>query len=337
MAKLGEGDARWKVEERADGANVRGWHWSEKNLTAWSREQLDELLCGCNAMEEGSSKGWCKTLSIETMTGDVTLQARKQKQFPLYELEIVLKWEGQLWDEAGKVVTEASGKVKIPDLSEETYDDLDMVVTLDDEADAKRPLKEAMRVQGAKRIREQCMAFVKRLKDSIGQGNAAAMTAKKAAPSERANSTYVSSTPAATKTGELTITYSFALPPHVLYDSLLDTNRIRGATASDASMSREVGGKFTMFSGSVEGTNAALEPFDSAKGAASIGWKWRFDTWQPGHFSDVTITMVEKDGGTALTLTQVGVPEEEVQRTERGWKNMLFDRLKAMLGGSVML
>ena len=43
MAKLGEGDARWIVRKRDDGANVNGWHWSEKNLTPWSEERLREL------------------------------------------------------------------------------------------------------------------------------------------------------------------------------------------------------------------------------------------------------------------------------------------------------
>ena len=33
---------------------------------------------------------------------------------------------------------DAKGKVKIPDLSEETYDDLEMTVTLEEESDAKR-------------------------------------------------------------------------------------------------------------------------------------------------------------------------------------------------------
>jgi activator of HSP90 ATPase len=209
-----------------------------------------------------------------------------------------------------------------------------MTVTLDDEANAKRPLKEAMRTTGAKRIREACMAFVARLKESIGQGQASSMAAKKAPPAERANSTYVSSAPASTKTSQLSIKYSFNPPPHVLYESLLDTDRIRGATASDANMSREVGGKFMMFSGSVEGSNVALEPFDGSK--ATIRWKWRFSTWAAGHFSDVTIVLAEKDGGTSLTLTQEGVPEDEIERTKNGWKGLLLERLKAMLGGSIM-
>ena len=27
MAKAGEGDPRWIVEERSDGTNVNNWHW----------------------------------------------------------------------------------------------------------------------------------------------------------------------------------------------------------------------------------------------------------------------------------------------------------------------
>jgi len=122
----------------------------------------------------------------------------------------------------------------------------------------------------------------------------------------------------------------------VIFDTLLDTNRMRGCTASDASMSREVGGKFSMFSGAVDGENVDLRPFSESSGDALIKWKWRFSTWQPGHYSTVTITLTDKDGATKLELVQVGVPEEEKERTEKGWKGLLFDRMKAMLGGSVM-
>ena len=336
MAKVGEGDDRWIVKERDDGKNCNNWHWSETNLTGWSNDRLTELLVGVVGMEEGSSSGWCKTTKLEKCTGDVTVQSRKQKKFPLYELEIKLKWEGQLWDEQGKVVAEAAGHISIPDLSEETFDDLEMTVVLDDESKAKQPLKEAMRKTGCKKIREQCIAFVKELKESINSG-ASSQNAKKSAPTERFNSTYVSGSKEKTKTSSLTIKYNFGPPPHILYETMLDTNRIRGATASDASMSQEVGGKFSMFSGSVEGENVSLTPFSEAEGKATIVWKWRFATWQPNHFSTVTLTFTKKDdGSTELELKQEGVPEEERERTEQGWKGLLLDRLKAMLGGSVM-
>ena len=96
MAKVGEGDERWIVKEREDGANVNGWHWSEKNLTEWAKERLTELLSDIVVLDD--STGSCKVCKVEKMVGDVTVQARKQKKFPLYELEITLNWEGQLFD-----------------------------------------------------------------------------------------------------------------------------------------------------------------------------------------------------------------------------------------------
>jgi len=440
MAKVGEGDERWIVKEREDGANVNGWHWSEKNLTEWAKERLTELLCDIVVLDD--STGSCKVCKMEKCTGDVTVQARKQKKFPLYELEITLNWEGQLfdaevlrpavcmpcaacwcppvtcdsdgtaaWRAQGKSKVDAKGKVKIPDLSEETYDDLEMTVTVEEESDAKRALKEAVRLKGAPLIRNACMAFVKELKvpaspapcpsartpgggaapptpaapplrrvprhhrattappaaappcpppfsrarslharhaahssaplavtcavqASVGEGKE--MTAKRPPAAERANNTYVTSSAEKSKTSQVKISYDFVPPPQVLYETLLDTNRIKGCTASDASMSRELGGKFSMFSGAVDGENVELRPFSEAAGDALIKWKWRFSTWQPGHYSEVTITLTDKDGSTKLELLQTGVPEEERERTEKGWKGMLLDRMKAMLGGSVM-
>lgn len=61
MAKLGEGDDRWIVKERDDGRNCNNWHWSETNLTGWSKERLTALLGGIVAME--GATGSCKVTS----------------------------------------------------------------------------------------------------------------------------------------------------------------------------------------------------------------------------------------------------------------------------------
>ena len=44
MAKWGEGDPRWIVEERPDATNVNNWHWTEKNADVWSKKKLEQLL-----------------------------------------------------------------------------------------------------------------------------------------------------------------------------------------------------------------------------------------------------------------------------------------------------
>lgn len=46
MAKWGEGDPRWIVEERADARNVNNWHWTEKNAFPWSKDKITSLFTG---------------------------------------------------------------------------------------------------------------------------------------------------------------------------------------------------------------------------------------------------------------------------------------------------
>ena len=63
MAKWGEGDPRWIVEDRPDATNVNNWHWyekmvginyhlflssfrTEKDASGWSRDKLEGLLVG---------------------------------------------------------------------------------------------------------------------------------------------------------------------------------------------------------------------------------------------------------------------------------------------------
>jgi hypothetical protein len=69
MAKWGEGDPRWIVEERADSHNVNNWHWKEvgkltrflsiadrtrysSDANKWSEKKLKELLEGM-VVEDG--------------------------------------------------------------------------------------------------------------------------------------------------------------------------------------------------------------------------------------------------------------------------------------------
>ena len=55
MAKWGEGDPRWIVEERPDATNVNNWHWTEKNADSWSKKKLEELFV--NQVIESPSVG----------------------------------------------------------------------------------------------------------------------------------------------------------------------------------------------------------------------------------------------------------------------------------------
>ena len=83
----------------------------------------------------------------------------------------------------GKVQTEAKGKITIPDLSEETYDDLEMTVTLDDETNAKVCVRRAALPRGprpadARRApRDQCSSAAAVILSSARCGGAVRLKA----------------------------------------------------------------------------------------------------------------------------------------------------------------
>ena len=63
-----ERDPRWVVQNRDDGKNVGGWHWEERNVMAWSRQQLEELLTAIPAAE---AAGGLRIRRLTTCTGEV--------------------------------------------------------------------------------------------------------------------------------------------------------------------------------------------------------------------------------------------------------------------------
>ena len=60
MAKLGEGDARWIVDERADGANVNGWHCASRDAMRCAR-----LGCRRGGLGLARSGGRCEKMGEE--------------------------------------------------------------------------------------------------------------------------------------------------------------------------------------------------------------------------------------------------------------------------------
>ena len=94
MAKLGEGDERWIVSERADGVNVNNWHWQEKDAFEWSRERFADLL-SCDICD-GADGVSLKTTGVTSLTGEAYVNRRKGKIIAGYELELKMAYEGEV-------------------------------------------------------------------------------------------------------------------------------------------------------------------------------------------------------------------------------------------------
>ena len=112
--------------------------------------------------------------------------------------------------------------------------------------------------------------------------------------------------------------------PHAVYETLMDSHKHTELTGDEAHISRKVGEKFTAGSGYIDGVNLKLVP------DKLIVQSWRGSEWPEGHYSEATFSLEEKEGGTLLTFTQTGVPEEHYQEINQGWQDYYWEPLKEL-------
>jgi activator of HSP90 ATPase len=114
--------------------------------------------------------------------------------------------------------------------------------------------------------------------------------------------------------------------PHDFYEALMDSRLHSQLTGEKASISKDVGGKFSTYDGYAEGVNLELVP------DKKIVQSWRASDWPEGHYSKVTFSLKEVEGGTHLTFTQAGVPGEQYEDISQGWRDYYWAPMKKMLG-----
>ncbi|KAK6046524.1 activator of Hsp90 ATPase [Cooperia oncophora] len=164
MAKWGEGDPRWIVEERADATNVNNWHWSEKNATPWSKTRLTDLLEGLT-IEDGPV--CVKLESMKTLEGEATANNRKAKLIFLYEWEIKIGFIGRV---SGSD-TEYKGTLEIPNLSDENdASEVDVNVSVDTKGPHEATIRDLLRKAGTEKIRAALDVYIRELKEEFSKG-----------------------------------------------------------------------------------------------------------------------------------------------------------------------
>jgi activator of HSP90 ATPase len=112
--------------------------------------------------------------------------------------------------------------------------------------------------------------------------------------------------------------------PEEIYEVLMDSRKHAKLVDSNAEISREVNGKFSVYNGYIEGKNIELEP------GRKIVQLWRGDEecWPKDHYSNLTIMLAKTDEGTQLELIQEDVPEECYEGFEKGWYEFYWEPLK---------
>ena len=75
--------------------------------------------------------------------------------------------------------------------------------------------------------------------------------------------------------------------PQELYEVLLDSKKHAQLIGSDATISPDVGGEFSVFGNAIMGHNVELLP------GQKIVQKWRAGSWEEGHYSTATFELKE--------------------------------------------
>jgi len=167
MAKWGEGDPRWIVEERPDATNVNNWHWTEKNADNWSKKKLNELFT--NQLIEDSEVGKVWVERVDKCEGEARVNNRKGKVILFYEWDIVLSWKGTVRG-SSRVIT---GKIDIPNFSEEHEDmnDVDVECRLTYPDPEAQPLRFTIRKgRAGAEIRSLLGVYVVQLRTQYSTG-----------------------------------------------------------------------------------------------------------------------------------------------------------------------
>lgn len=117
-----------------------------------------------------------------------------------------------------------------------------------------------------------------------------------------------------------------AAEPAAIYELLADSRKHSLLTGRKATISRKVGGTFSIGENEVTGVNVDLVP------ARRIVQAWRHRRFPEGIYSMAAITLTATpNGGTELVLTHRGVPKDLIPETERAWREYYWSAIKAYL------
>ena len=112
----------------------------------------------------------------------------------------------------------------------------------------------------------------------------------------------------------------FHAPAEAVYRLLTDAKAHRAFSGERATISKKIGGPFSVYSGHCSGIIVDLLP------GKRIVQAWRTKKFPPGIFSMAAFTLVPtRGGGTELTLIHRGVPKELIPKIEAGWREFLLE------------
>lgn len=334
--------------------NPNNWHWVDKNCIDWSKTYLNEKLIGLSASESDSS---VEVVLVSSVEGDVEVCQRKGKVISLFDLRIILSFEGNAGDKKFK------GSITVPELAYDTEEDeiqFDIsIYNEDSETEAGRLLAKKALVP---KLREILLHFGSDListhssdiqleSDKVNsvftkanqQGSTAgtkAVPKKVNAPAPapkaetKASASSSSSNVPRYNTSTLHLEPTFQTTAEQLYVTLLDSQRIAAWTRSAPQMEAfppKEGSEFKLFGGSITGKFVKLVPNEH------ITQLWRLEDWKSGHYAQVDILLKQGAGETMMVVKWTGIPVGEEDRVRGNFEDYYVRSIKIIFGFGAVL
>ena len=115
--------------------------------------------------------------------------------------------------------------------------------------------------------------------------------------------------------------------PEEIYEQIMDAKKHGKLTGGKATMSRKVGGEFSLFDDSAYGKNVELIPNKKIVQT----WRMRQDNWPEDVMSEITFDLQPAGKNkTKLVFTQRNIPTNVADEFKQGWKDYYWEPLKAM-------
>ena len=128
------------------------------------------------------------------------------------------------------------------------------------------------------------------------------------------------------KTKNITSRVILPSKPSDVFTALMNSERHSQFTEERANIDGRAGGVFTCYGDYISGITLELEP------DKRIIQAWRSRNWPKGIYSIVTFRLASKPGGkTELRFSQIGVPTNDYEEKNKGWRTHYWEPLKRFL------
>lgn len=321
-------------------------HWVDKNCFAWSQGYFKEKLVG---VEGSSSTAEAQITGVKSCEGDVDVCQRKGKVISLFDLKLVLNFEGRLSTTTDEDV---KGEISIPEVA---YDSEESDYVFKVSSVKHEAVRDVVKKEIIPQLRKLLFQFGKDLiaehgagiqhpanevESSFTRGNTASQESEKAGAASSAGASSASS-PSAAGTNEVPkynteglvkTETTFHASAADIYDVFLDPARVAAWSRSTPIIKPEQGFKYTLFGGNISGTIQKL-----AADKSQIVMTWRLREWKEGHAATLTLDFVQGSDDTKCKIGWTGIPLGEADVVKRNFEEYYIKPIKITFGYGAVL